>query len=57
MFSRLLIYFLRKPQVVAVIKEIAQPSTPNLEQDLKISASEFETLLARILAQRERRHY
>ncbi|AFI46435.1 hypothetical protein PMCN03_0344 [Pasteurella multocida subsp. multocida str. HB03] len=30
MFSRLLIYFLKKPQVVAVIREITQPS-PKLE--------------------------
>lgn len=51
MFSRLLIYFLKKPQVAKVIRETVH------QQDLTISQDEFEALLARIVEQRSRRAY
>ena len=51
MFSRLLIYFLRKPAVAKVIRETVH------QQDLTISQDEFEALLARIVEQRSRRAY
>lgn len=58
MFSRLLIYFLRKPAVAKVIREIAhQPSETEIQQSLSISLNEFEALLARIVEQRSRRAY
>lgn len=53
MFSRLLIYFLRKPAVTKVIREIAHPPVEPL--NLQTSLDDFEQLLARVLEQRKRR--
>lgn len=55
MFSRLLIYFLKKPQVAKVIREIARP--PGEPLNLQTSLDDFEQLLARVLEQRKRRGY